>query len=131
MRNEDENMAREDAGFWAAARDRMILDPSVTMLNTGSFGPLPRPVFDRATELRLRLAAGPTDFFLRQAPPLLWESRERTSAFLGCAAERLIFTANVSAAINLVASGLKLASPGEILMTDHESGAMIWCWERA
>ncbi len=73
----------EDTPDWAAARGKMILDPTVTMLNTGSFGPLPRPVFDRATELRLRLAAGPTDFFVRQAPPLLWEARERTAAFLG------------------------------------------------
>jgi isopenicillin-N epimerase len=115
---------------WSAARSKILLDPSVTMLNTGSFGPLPRPVFERATELRRRLAAGPTDFFLRQAPPLLWESRERTAAFLGTAPTRLVFTTNVSAAINLVASGLRLASPGEVLMTDHEYGAMVWCWER-
>jgi isopenicillin-N epimerase len=116
---------------WAAARRRMILDPTVTMLNTGSFGPLPEPVFDRATELRRRLAAGPTDFFVRQMPPLLWEARERTAAFLGTVPQRLAFTSNISAAINLVASGLRLAAPGEILMSDHEYGAMIWCWERA
>jgi isopenicillin-N epimerase len=116
---------------WVAARAQMILDPTVTMLNTGSFGPLPRPVFDRATDLRLRLAAGPTDFFVRQAPPLLWEARERTAAFLGTTPQRLVFTTNVSASINLVASGLRLAAPGEILMTDHEYGAMIWCWQRA
>ncbi len=102
------------------------------MLNTGSFGPLPRPVFDRATELRLSLAAGPTDFFVRQAPPLLWEARESVTCCVsgGFLPNRLIFTTNVSAAINLVASGLCLASPGEILMTDHEYGAMIWCWQR-
>src|SRR6476469_9357174 len=82
---------------WAAARKRMILDPTVTMLNTGSFGPLPEPVFDRATELRRRLAAGPTDFFVRQMPPLLWEARERTAAFLGTVPQRLAFTSNVSA----------------------------------
>jgi isopenicillin-N epimerase len=116
---------------WVAARRRMILDPTVTMLNTGSFGPLPEPVFARATELRRRLAAGPTDFFVRQAPPLLWEARERTAAFLGTVPQRLVFTSNVSAAINLVASGLRLNAPGEILMSDHEYGAMIWCWERA
>jgi isopenicillin-N epimerase len=108
----------------------MILDPTVTMLNTGSFGPLPEPVFERATELRRRLAAGPTDFFVRQAPPLLWAARERTAAFLGAVPQRLVFMSNVSAAINLVASGLKLNAPGEILMSDHEYGAMIWCWER-
>jgi isopenicillin-N epimerase len=116
---------------WTAIRAQIHLDPTVVMLNTGSFGPLPRPVFDRVAELRLKLAAGPTDFFLRQAPPLLWEARERAAAFLGTQPERFIFTTNVSAAVNLIASGLKLHAPGEILITDHEYGAMVWCWERA
>ena len=35
---------------WSAARARVHLDPAVTMLNTGSFGPTPMPVFDRAME---------------------------------------------------------------------------------
>jgi isopenicillin-N epimerase len=116
---------------WSAARAQVHLDPAVAMLNTGSFGPLPKPVFDRVTDLRRRLAAGPTDFFVRQAPPLLWHARERLADFLGTAPHRLVFTTNVSAAINLVASGLRLSSPGEVLITDHEYGAMIWCWERA
>jgi isopenicillin-N epimerase len=109
----------------------MLLDPTVTNLNTGSFGPLPRPVFDRATELRRQLAAEPMDFLLRTAPPLLWEARERLAAFLGGDLRRLVFTANVSASVNIVASGLRLAAPGDILLTDHEYGAMHWCWERA
>jgi len=115
---------------WSAARALVPLDPTVCMLNTGSFGPTPTPVFDAVTALRRRLAAGPTDFFVRQLPPLLWHARERTAAFLGTSPERLVFTSNVSAAINLVASGLRLHSPGEILLTDHEYGAMVWCWER-
>ena len=116
---------------WTAARAQVPLDPTVCMLNTGSFGPTPTPVLDRATELRRRLAAGPTDFFVRQMPPLLWEARARTATFLGTAPERLIFTTNVSHAINIIASGLRLNGPGEILLTDHEYGAMHWCWERA
>jgi hypothetical protein len=43
---------------WAAVRGHIHLDPAVTMLNTGSFGPLPHPVFDRVTDLRRKLAAG-------------------------------------------------------------------------
>src|SRR5438874_13191479 len=69
--------------FCSAARSRMLLDPTVINLNTGSFGPLPRPVFERANELRLLLAAEPMDFFVRRLPPLLWEARERLAAFLG------------------------------------------------
>jgi isopenicillin-N epimerase len=117
--------------FWSNARARMILDSTVTNLNTGSFGPLPRPVFERATDLRRALAAEPMDFLLRQSPPLLWEARERLAALLGGDPRRLVFMANVSAATNVVAAGLCLAAPGEILLTDHEYGAMHWCWERA
>ncbi len=116
---------------WGAARAAMMLDPSVTNLNTGSFGPLSRVVFERATELRCQLAAGPMDFFVRRMPPLLWNARTRLAAFLGCDPRRLLFTNNVSASINLVASSLQIAGPGEVLLSDHEYLAMHWCWERA
>ena len=119
------------SAFWSDARSRMLLDPSAINLNTGSFGPLPRVVFERVTALRQRLAEEPMDFLLRGAPPLLWEARERLAHFVGGDPRRLVFTVNVTAAINLVASSLPLAAPGEILLTDHEYGAMHWCWERA
>ncbi len=109
----------------------MLLDPSVINLNTGSFGPLPRVVFDHVTELRRRLAAEPMDFLLRHSPPLLWQARERLATLVGADPRRLVFTANVTAAINIVAASLRPAAPGELLLSDHEYGAMHWCWERA
>src|SRR5262245_15268604 len=117
--------------FWLDARSQMMLDPTVINLNTGSWGPTPRPVFDHVTELRRRLAEEPMDFYLRFSPPLLWQARERLAAFLGGVPQRLVFTTNVSVSVNIVAAGLRLASPGEILLSDHEYGAMHWCWERA
>jgi isopenicillin-N epimerase len=117
--------------FWSAARAKMLLDPTVTNLNTGSFGPLSRPVFERVTELRRRLAEEPMAFFVREMPPLLWQARQRLAQFIGGVPERLVFTENVTTSINLVASSLSIASPGEILLTDHEYGAMHWTWERA
>jgi isopenicillin-N epimerase len=117
--------------IWADARSQVLLDPTVANLNTGSFGPLPRVVFDRVTALRQRLAEEPMDFLVRQLPPLLWEARERLGGFIGADPYRLVFTNNVSASINTVAAALRLAAPGEILLTDHEYGAMHWCWERA
>src|SRR5437016_9986102 len=117
--------------FWANARARMLLDPTVANLNTGSFGPLPRIVFEEVTRLRQRLAEEPMDFLVRQAPPLLWQAREHLASFVGGDPYRLVFTTNVTAAINTIAASLRLAAPGEILLTDHEYGAMHWCWERA
>lgn len=115
----------------AQARAAMLLDPAVTNLNTGSFGPLPRVVFERVTQLRQRLAEEPMDFLLREMPGHLWHARASLAAFLGGDPRRLIFTANVTASVNIIASSLVLAAPGEILLTDHEYGAMHWCWERA
>src|SRR5438093_11697845 len=120
-----------DSQFWSQARSQVLLDPHVVNLNTGSFGPLPRVVFERVTELRRRLAEEPMDFLIRSAPPLLWNARERLAKLLGGDPRRLVFTANVTAAINTIASSLLLPAPGEILLTDHEYGAMHWCWTRA
>ena len=73
------------ANGWSAAQARaaMLLDPHVANLNTGSYGPLPRRVFERAVELRTRLAEEPMDFFVRKYPPLLWQARTRLAQFLG------------------------------------------------
>ncbi|MXV10795.1 aminotransferase class V-fold PLP-dependent enzyme [Xanthomonas sp. LMG 8992] len=108
----------------------MLLPPPVVYLNAGSFGPLPRTVFEATAALRHRLAEEPTDFLLRQAPDLLWRAREELAEFLGCPPNRLVFTASVSAAVNLVASSLTLPAPGEILLSDQEYLTMRWCWER-
>ena len=64
-------------------------------------------------------------------PPLLWASRRSgwpvSSAAIRC---RLVFTANVSRPSTSSRPRCSPA-PGEILLTDHEYGAMHWCWERA
>jgi isopenicillin-N epimerase len=116
---------------WSAARAAMMIDPTVTNLNNGSWGPLPRVVYERVSQLRHHLAAEPMDFLVRRMPGELWRARERLAAYLNVAPTRLVFANNVSAAINLVASSLKLPAGGDVLMTDHEYGAMVWCWERA
>lgn len=116
---------------WAAARAAVMLDPSVTFLNTGSFGPTPRPVFERVTKLRRHQAEDPMDFIVRATPPLLWRARLRLAEFLGADPTRLLFSQNVSTAINMIASSLLLNGPGEILTSDREYGSMHWCWERA
>lgn len=116
---------------WAYARACMLLPPDVVYLNTGSFGPLPRRVFDHVTSLRRHLAEEPMDFQLRCVPMLLWNARERLADFIGGDPRQLVFTTNVTEAINLVASSLQLRAPGEILITDHEYETMHWCWKRA
>jgi len=109
----------------------MLLAPDVTYLNTGSYGITPRVVFDCVTEWRRLMQMDPVDFIWRRSGEWLWPARERLGQFIGANPRRVIFTANVSTAINLVAWSLQLAAPGDVLMTDHEYGAMHFAWERA
>jgi isopenicillin-N epimerase len=116
---------------WSAAREAMLLPDGVSYLNTGSYGITPRVVFDRVTELRRQLQSEPVDFLWRQQDKLLWHARERLADFLHVEPKRLIFTVNVSVAINIVASSLRLAAPGDVLVSNHEYGSMRYVWERA
>src|SRR5262249_46779867 len=81
--------------------------------------------------LRRRLAEEPMDFLVRQAPPLLWQARERLARFLGGDPRRLVFTANVTAPVNTVPAALRLAAPREIFLTHPRYGALHRCLERA
>jgi isopenicillin-N epimerase len=114
---------------WDQVREQFLVEPGVAYLNTGSYGLVPRPVFEAVTEFRRRLTAQPTDFLWRHLPDLLWTARTRLADFLGGVPERLAFTVNVTAAINTVANGLHLQPGSEVLMTDHEYPAMRYAWE--
>jgi isopenicillin-N epimerase len=116
---------------WALLREQMLLDPQVTYLNTGSYGIVPRPVFERASDLRRQLQMNPVDFIWRRSGEMLWNARCRLAGFIHADPKQVIFTVNVTTAINIVASSLRLAAPGEILMTNHEYGAVRFAWERA
>ncbi len=109
----------------------MMLDPGTAYLNAGAAGPLPRAVFERVSGFRRHLAEQPADFLIRHVPPLLRAAREQLAGYIGGDPRRLVLTTNVTGAVNLVASGLALEYPGEVLLTDQEYQPMRWCWERA
>jgi isopenicillin-N epimerase len=109
---------------------QILLDPDVAYLNSGAFGPATRRVYASVTQLRRQLAENPAEFLLRRAPSLLWQARERLAAFLSGEPRRLLFTTNVTEAATLVASSLRFAEEGEILLSDQEYQTMRWCWEQ-
>jgi isopenicillin-N epimerase len=107
------------------------LRPDTLYLNHGSFGPPPRAVKAARAEWQRRLDEQPMDFLVRQYEPAYFAARERLANFVGCAAENLVFAENATAAMNHVAASFALASGDEVLLTDHEYGAVKRIWERA
>ena len=54
-----------------------LLDPDIVFLNHGSFGAVPRPVFESYQRWQRELESNPVNFLGRRAPDLLAEARER------------------------------------------------------
>ena len=57
------------------------LEPGVTFLNHGSFGPSPQPVLQAREDWSRRIEREPMDFFVRRLEPELDLARERLAAF--------------------------------------------------
>ena len=105
-----------------------LLDPQIIYLNHGSFGAVPRPVFEAYQHWQRELEANPVEFLGRRAPDLLAGARQRLGAFINASGDDLAFVPNVTYGMNIVARALPLKEGDEILSTDHEYGAIDRAW---
>lgn len=109
-------------------KPHFLLDPQVTFLNHGSFGATPRPVFHIYQRWQREMERQPVEFLGRRARALLAEARAALADFLGTQADNLVYTTNVTVALNIVARSLKLGPGDEVLASDHEYGALDRTW---
>lgn len=109
-------------------RDAFLLDPDIVFLNHGSYGACPREVLDDYRRWQLALEHNPVQFLGRRSADLLLQARRRLAAYVGAAAEHLVFVANATTGVNIVARSLALRPGDEVLAGDHEYGACEAAW---
>jgi isopenicillin-N epimerase len=112
-----------------ALRDQFLLDPDVVYLTHGTYGACPRPVLDEYQRRQRELEANPLEFLWRRLDGLLREVRDELGRYVGARADDLVFVPNATVGMNTVARSLGLAPGDEVLMTDHEYGAVESTWE--
>ena len=112
----------------ADLRDLFLLRPDVIFLNHGSFGACPRPVFEIYQEWQLELERQPVAFLGRRFAGLMREAREALADFVGADADDLVYVANTTTGLNLIAHSLPLEPGDEVLATNHEYGALDRTW---
>jgi isopenicillin-N epimerase len=120
----------ENDDDWRHWQDAWAIRPDTTYLNHGSFGPTPRAV--RAVQVKWQdhLASQPMDFFVRNAEAEWVKARTRLASFIGTAPENLVFVENATSGMNVVANSFPLQPDDEVLLTDHEYGAVVRIWQR-
>ncbi|MCH7990155.1 MAG: aminotransferase class V-fold PLP-dependent enzyme [Planctomycetes bacterium] len=110
-------------------RSAWSLPDDVTYLNHGSFGPSPRVVQEANRDWSARLESEPMDFFVRQMEHHLDEAADRLGRFIGANGKDLIFVDNATFGMNIVATSIALKPDDEVLVTDHEYGAVLRIWQ--
>jgi isopenicillin-N epimerase len=123
-----DSMDAQEAAFW---RNQWDLAPGVVYLNHGSFGPPPKPVQDARRAWQEQQDRQPMDFFMRRYEEAWFGARRRLAEFVGAEEGNLVFADNATAAMNVVASSVGLAPGDEVVLTDHEYGAVTRIWRRA
>lgn len=106
------------------------LQEGVTYLNHGSFGPSPLVVQEERQRWSRELERQPMDFLVRRLEPLLDEALTALGRFVGSRPDELTFVPNATVAMNVVANNVELQPGDEVLLTDHEYGAVIRIWGR-
>lgn len=120
-----------DDEAWREVRMEWAIRPDTTYLNHGSFGPPPRSVrFVRKKWIDL-LDEQPMDFYVRQFEEHILEARKRLARFMGTAPENLVFVENATYGMNVVANSFPLSQGDEVLITNHDYGAVDRIWDRA
>lgn len=116
---------------WREVADQWQFPAGVTYLNHGSFGPSPVPVRSARNRWQSQLDRQPMDFFVRTLEPALRDARDQLSRFVQTASGNLVFMENATAAMNVVAASFDLQAGDEVLLNDHEYGAVQRIWQRA
>ena len=120
-----------DADSTAAWRREWTIREDTTYLNHGSFAPTPYSVRQSQLAWQQELTSQPMDFYLRRYEQAWLEARQQLAGFLGCQAENLAYIENATAAMNVVAATVRLTAADEVVLTDHEYGAVARIWQRA
>ena len=105
------------------------LKKGITYLNHGSFGACPKVIFKNYQKWQVKLETQPVKFLTDELYIALRNSRESLSAFLGCKDDEILFFQNPTTAISNIIYNLDLAPYDEVLMTNHEYGALVRAWD--
>jgi len=102
----------------------------VCYLNHGSFGAVPLQLQRVQREWQQQCEAEPMDVLARRMEPAWQSARDRLAYWLGTPGDRLALCENATMAMNEIAAWFPLSAGDEVLLTNHEYGAVKRIWQR-
>jgi selenocysteine lyase/cysteine desulfurase len=113
-----------DGPYWEAIRKEFLFEDKLIMMNNGTVGPMPRPVFNTFVRVARVQVSNPYDVY-NFLPGRREEVRAKTAAFIGATPEEVALTSNTTEGLNLVLGGLDFQAGDEILISNLEHPGLL------
>lgn len=116
-----------DGIYWNAIEKHFLFQDGVIMMNNGTVGPMPQPVFNTLIKCFKLQCTNPFDVYAF-IPRKKEEVRSRLAKFINASPEEVVITRNTTEGLNFVANGLDLEEGDEVLLSsmEHPGGTHPW-----
>jgi len=116
-----------DGVYWNAVRKHFMFEDDVVMMNNGTVGPMPKPVFNTLMKIFEVQAKNPVDTY-SYIPRLTEAVRPKVAQFIGADTDEVAIIRNTTEGMNFVANGLDMKEGDEVLLSsmEHPGGTHPW-----
>jgi selenocysteine lyase/cysteine desulfurase len=117
-----------DGVYWEEIRKLYDFEDRFIMMNNGTLGPMPRPVFNTLTRYFRVQATNPYDGY-NYLPAIRESVRTKLAAFVNASPDEVAITSNTTEGLNFVVNGLDLEKGDEVLMSNLEHPGHVGPWK--
>ena len=116
-----------DGVYWEALRKHFLFEEGIIMMNNGTVGPMPKPVFNTLIRCFKVQCTNPFDVYAF-IPRKIEEVRHKLAAFIGASPDEVVITRNTTEGMNFVVSGMDLGKGDEVILStmEHPGGTHPW-----
>jgi len=116
-----------DGVYWDAISKHFLFKDGLIMMNNGTVGPMPKPVFNTLMKYFKIQVTNPFDVY-NYFPIKREEVRIKLAKFINASPDEVVITRNTTEGINFIANGLDLKEGDEVLISNMEHPAGIHPW---
>ena len=116
-----------DGVYWDALSKHFLFQDGLIMMNNGTVGPMPKPVFHTLMKYFRVQVTNPFDVYAF-IPRKIEEVRTKLAEFINASPDEVVITRNTTEGMNFVANGLDLEEGDEVLLSsmEHPGGTHPW-----
>ena len=117
-----------EAEFWKKVRREFLISDEFAYMNSGTLGPMPKPVYYTVVDGYRALSADPGRENSRQLKGQQ-DLRDKLAAFVNADPGEVALTRNTTEGMNFIANGLDLKKGDEVLCSFHEHPGGLEPWK--